>query len=204
MIEFFGSFILSLFNLNLFIFNLNCNSFQWSSDELFVFLCRIIEIEWAVKNDKAFVPSPKRPRKEKAKRKGVRAKKVVSMPVKVEERRMDVDEEDADEEEEQDVENLVLGGKEERRTASVFGTEVTNINNGEPDSPTKIKRSMSDLETEENAATPPKRQRRSGRKRAPTIIEVNSDDEDGDEWVPVPVAPVKKGASKKGKRKVVA
>jgi len=98
---------------------------------------RIIEIEWAVKNNKEFVPSPKPPRKAK-KKKGKAA------PM-VDDTAMDVD----------DQNELKLGSR--RRERAEFGLELTNAG---MDSPTKGKRPLEAQEGEDDAETPPKRQRR--------------------------------------------
>ena len=91
---------------------------------------RIIEIEWAFKNNKDYVPSPKRSRKSKNKRKG---KSHLSR------------------------ENTAIGegiqlDRDGRSEAVEFGMEITNT-----ESPTGSKRSF--VETE-STQTPPKRQKR--------------------------------------------
>ncbi|GLB45200.1 putative TRAFAC class myosin-kinesin ATPase superfamily, kinesin family protein [Lyophyllum shimeji] len=120
---------------------------------------RIIEIEWAVKNNKEFVPSPKPPRKAK-KKKG----KAASV---VEDAAMDAD----------DQSELKPGSR--RRERAEFGLELTNAG---MDSPTKGKRPLDGQEGEDDAETPPKRQRRDGKSMA--VVNVSSDDE-------VPLAPSK-------------
>ncbi|PPQ74075.1 hypothetical protein CVT24_012945 [Panaeolus cyanescens] len=113
---------------------------------------RIIEIEWAVKNDREYVPSPKPKRKSKPKKK---AKSNLSQDnYMADEERMDVDKLGAS-----SKENLVVGE---------FGMEVTNT-----ETP-KIKRSFADTEDlgkELPAMTPLKRQ-----KKTPTA-NVSSDEE---------------------------
>ncbi|KAG5651643.1 hypothetical protein H0H81_007953 [Sphagnurus paluster] len=118
---------------------------------------RIIEIEWAVKNDKDFIPSPKPPRK--AKKKKGKAK-----IVPVDEATMDVDE---------DLEPKPTGRRRQDKTE--FGMELTNT--GIPESPSQQKRSLDTVE--EEAETPPKKQKK--REKAKAVVE-NSDDDD--EWVP--------------------
>jgi len=99
---------------------------------------RIIEIEWAVKHDKEYVPSPKPPRKNKNK------KKSKSRPVD-ENDGMDVDD------------NCGAGGsgKNHDPFSSEFGNEVTNT-----DSPNKSKRSLAEID-EVIKQTPAKRLKRS-------------------------------------------
>lgn len=135
---------------------------------------RIIEIEWAVKNDKVFVPSPKRPKKTKGTKK-TKGSRVYPMS----DENMDVDYE-----EDEKLHKVKGKGKEQRRDVE-FGLELTNT-----DSPNKSKRSMADREDGEDdgMGTPPKRQKRTGVKKAVTP------DSSEDEWVPPP--PVKKGKRK--------
>ncbi|KAF8068670.1 kinesin-like protein [Lyophyllum atratum] len=114
---------------------------------------RIIEIEWSVKNDKEFVPSPKPPRKAK-KKKG----KVAS--ALRDDAAMDVDEESE------------LKSANRRRERAEFGMELTNAG---MDSPSTGKRPL-DREEEDDAETPPKRQRRGGKAKA--AVDVSSDDEE--------------------------
>ncbi|RDB30648.1 Kinesin-like protein KIF22 [Hypsizygus marmoreus] len=128
---------------------------------------RIIEIEWAVKNDREFVPSPKPPRKAKGKKKSKLAKEP---QVTEDDAAMDVDDE------------APKHGHPRGRTAE-FGTERTNTG---ASSPTKGKRRLdANQEDEDSAETPPKRQRRAGKGKA---IVIESSDEE--EWVPP--APSKK------------
>jgi kinesin family protein 22 len=100
---------------------------------------RIIEIEWAVKNNKEYVPSPKPPRKNKNKKKS---------------KNRSVDENDA-----MDVDdNCGAGGSGKNHHSfptSEFGNEVTNT-----DSPNKSKRSLADID-EVVKQTPAKRLKRS-------------------------------------------
>lgn len=91
---------------------------------------RIIEIEWAFKNNKDYVPSPKRSRKSKNKRKG---KSHLGR------------------------ENTAMGegiqvDRNGRSEAVEFGMEITNT-----ESPTGSKRTFADTESTQ---TPPKRQKR--------------------------------------------
>ncbi|TFK37973.1 P-loop containing nucleoside triphosphate hydrolase protein [Crucibulum laeve] len=116
---------------------------------------RIIEIEYAVKNDKAFVPSPKPPKKAKGKKKGKATKDYPT------EDRMDVDDEEQ-------------GGDRRRAAVAEFGMELTNTDS--------LKRSLADREDQnikddDDVQTPPKRQKRSGKAKA--VV-----DSSEDEWVP--------------------
>ena len=91
---------------------------------------RIIEIEWAFKNNKDYVPSPKRSRKSKTKRKG---KSHLGR------------------------ENTAMGegiqvDRDGRSGAVGFGLEITNT-----ESPAGSKRSFADTDS---IQTPPKRQKR--------------------------------------------
>jgi hypothetical protein len=126
---------------------------------------RIIEIEWAVKNDAPFVFSPrkekdrtKKSRGKKRAAKGERARVSVENYGGISEVRSDVDEW----QDEEEVREEVMGkrGKVHRKGgASGFGAELTN-------SPTK--RSFTDQERVDEdvveLGTPPKKQRRFERK----------------------------------------
>ncbi|KAF8155490.1 P-loop containing nucleoside triphosphate hydrolase protein [Crassisporium funariophilum] len=119
---------------------------------------RIIEIEWAFKNDRNYVPSPKPPKKPKSKKKS----KIV---MGAENPAMD----DA-----MDVVNCGTSGKDALpATAAEFGMEVTNT-----ESPNRSKRSFADTEDRGNTQTPQKRQKRSN--LATPVVNVSSDDE----WAP--------------------
>ncbi|KAG6853357.1 hypothetical protein C0991_005031 [Blastosporella zonata] len=107
---------------------------------------RIIEIEWAVKNDREFVPSPKPARRSK------KQKKAKAFPI--EDTEMDVDEYGR------------ISGKAE------FGQELTN-------SPGKPKRQLDVHEGDDEAGTPPKKQRTNNGK-AKAMVAEDGDDED---WV---------------------
>lgn len=145
---------------------------------------RIIEIEWAAKNDKAFLPSPKREKaKKKAKKRSARSPSLMPLdpghPKTTNNPQMEVDDEWRDEEEVED--EIVLKGKGK---SGVFGLEVTN-------SPSK--RSVGERGKDGEAGdveTPPKRQKKTNSRKKKVIIEVSSDDE----WAPM----------KRGKRKVAA
>lgn len=132
---------------------------------------RIIEIEWAVKNDKPFVPSPKR---QKNKAKKLKTKVEINEPV-LSDSQMDVDDEGNDHSERP----IHFKVKQE---AAEFGMELTN-------SPTK--RSIVEQDRDDESLTPAKKQRRSGDKRK-IAVDVSSDDE----WAPP--APAKKGKRKLG------
>ncbi|KAG5641661.1 hypothetical protein DXG03_004527 [Asterophora parasitica] len=127
---------------------------------------RIIEIEWAVKNDKEFVPSPKPPRKSKKKK-----SKTVAAPVVDEDAAMDVDD-DAE----------IKSTTTRRRQKAEFGMELTNTG---MESPTIGKRPLDTYEGDDETETPPKKQKRKGKGKA---VAVESSDDD--EWVPL--APSKK------------
>lgn len=114
---------------------------------------RIIEIEWAVKNDKAFVPSPKRSKKSKGKKKSKAKKNHPSADEDV----------DGDKEEGAGLSDL-------QETAAEFGAELTNIG-----SPSKIKRPLADTGERDEVTTPPKRLKRTT--RAKTAIIESSDEE---------------------------
>ncbi|KAF5375666.1 hypothetical protein D9615_009354 [Tricholomella constricta] len=127
---------------------------------------RIIEIEWAVKNKKEFVPSPKPARKAKK-------KKAKAIPAAAaDDAAMDVD----------DV-SEVKSASTQRRERAEFGMELTNTG---MDSPSVGKRPLDTCEGEDDEETPPKKQKRSGKAKA--VVVESSDDE---EWVPS--APSKKG-----------
>ena len=99
---------------------------------------RIIEIEWAVKNEKEYVPSPKPPRKNKSKKKSKNRS--------------------AGEDYAMDVDDSGAGGSGKNHHSfpgSEFGNEVTNT-----DSPNKSKRSFTETD-EVVKQTPAKRLKRS-------------------------------------------
>ncbi|KAG6902157.1 hypothetical protein C0995_003631 [Termitomyces sp. Mi166 len=116
---------------------------------------RIIEIEWAVKNNREFVPTPKPPRK---------AKKQKTKAAPVEDVDMDVDE-----------------GKPKppngRLHEATFGLELTNTSTN---SPSKTKRQLDVNGDDDEAGTSPKKQRRNGAGAA--VVAEKSDDDDED-WV---------------------
>ncbi|KAG6906300.1 hypothetical protein DXG01_014669 [Tephrocybe rancida] len=111
---------------------------------------RIIEIEWAVKNNREFVPSPKPPRKAKKQKK---AKVVPS-----ENADMDVDGECEP--------KFTVGRKAE------FGLELTNTGT---ESPGKAKRQLDIGEDDDELETSPKKQRRNGKAKA--VAAESSDEE---------------------------
>lgn len=120
---------------------------------------RIIEIEWAVKNDKDYVPSPKPVRKPKTKK---RAKSTLARENAPADDAMEVDD---------------CGANAEKHNgataAGIFGTEMTNT-----DSPNKIKRSLADTDDLGNvyaAQTPMKRRKLHA--LATPIVDVSSEDE---------------------------
>jgi kinesin family protein 22 len=120
---------------------------------------RIIEIEWSVKNNREFVPSPKPPRKTKGKKKPKNNKEQLLS----DDAPMDVD---------QDCDMKSTGS---RRGATEFGLELTNT-----DSPKGggSKRPLDD-EDNESTETPPKRQKRGGKLKVLAM-----DDSGEDEWMP--------------------
>jgi len=110
---------------------------------------RIIEIEWAVKNNKPFMPSPKRPRRQ-------RRKKGKAAPAVIDNAAMDVD-----------SENQAPKVNGHRRLRADFGMELTNTNiDG------NVKRSLDVIE-EEDTVTPPKKQRKETR----GVVGESSDEE---------------------------
>jgi len=101
---------------------------------IYTLLNRIIEIEWAVKNDKEFVPTPKRPRK--SKKKGKKAEGAM--------------EEDANDDGEE-------SGSRRGGRGGQFGMELTNAATV-TGSPSKTKRLLNVGEDGEDG-TPTKKQR---------------------------------------------
>ncbi|KAG6819786.1 hypothetical protein H0H93_008701 [Arthromyces matolae] len=97
---------------------------------------RIIEIEWAVKNDKDFVPSPKKSRRTKK-------AKTKNTVVSGEDADMEIDED----QDQKPVDNAALEGR--------FGLELTNMGGG---SPVKAKRHLDVHDA--IGETSPKKQRR--------------------------------------------
>lgn len=120
---------------------------------------RIIEIEWAVKNNQEFVPSPKRTRQPKTKK---RSKSNLARENPPANDAMEVDECGA-----------IDGKHRDGPGAGTFGAESTNT-----DSPNKSKRSFTDaadLGGVSPAQTPMKRQRR--HVPATPVVNVSSEDE---------------------------
>ncbi|KAG6900381.1 hypothetical protein C0993_011731 [Termitomyces sp. T159_Od127] len=110
---------------------------------------RIIEIEWAVKNNREFVPTPKPPRKAK------KQKKTKTVPT--EDVDMDIDGEPK--------------LPSSRLHEATFGLELTNTGT---DSPSKTKRQLDINGDGDETGTSPKKQRRLGK----VIASEKSDDED--------------------------
>ncbi|KAI0031864.1 P-loop containing nucleoside triphosphate hydrolase protein [Vararia minispora EC-137] len=120
---------------------------------------RIIEIEWAVKNNKPFNPSPKRARKIKSRKKGKPShpEPAGDMVISATQAPQSVDSDD-----DNTVENLLeqpeavtgaaMTGRVTRSMKARFGTEATN-------SPSK-RRSMDEDADEDTLCTPPKRLRK--------------------------------------------
>ncbi|KAJ7443844.1 kinesin-like protein [Mycena latifolia] len=133
---------------------------------------RIIEIEWAVKNGKAFKASPKRAKRKKE-------KEAKGKQIQAEEQEMDVDgrvdtalaetahESDAGDQMEVDEVETSLTG----RTAFGFGAELTN---------TGSKRSFSVADGgDAKMETPAKRPKRGAEKQRVVVIESDEEDEFG-------------------------
>lgn len=132
---------------------------------------RIVEIEWSVKSNTAFKPSPRKPRKTRTRRK---TNAIIGGS--------DAEDEGADMEE---VVQQLEGSKTKLRSigeAKEFGLEITNV-----ESPAKSKRPHSPLkqgtgaaEYDETAEMPPKKQKTGGGK---LMMAEGSDGEDS-EYVP--------------------
>ncbi|KAF9260345.1 kinesin-domain-containing protein [Marasmius fiardii PR-910] len=173
---------------------------------------RIIEIEWAVKNERPFVPSPKRPKKTKAERKKEKGSKknrgtsdlTETRPGEEEQGRAvggSTNENENEQKQEQregkenpeyplsddqmdvdEVASTLFGG---------FGVEITNSSSGLVESkslsPGKRRRLDSDLDGGEEVCTPAKRA------KTITLYDLGSDDEE-----PEPsAAPSKKGSMRR-------
>lgn len=110
---------------------------------------RIIEIDWAIKNNQEFMPTPKPPRKAKKQKK--------TKAACTEDVEMDVDGE--------------AKLPSSRLHEATFGLELTNTGT---DSPNKAKRQLDINEDRNDAGTSPKKQRRIGK----VIATEKSDDED--------------------------
>ncbi|CAA7268260.1 unnamed protein product [Cyclocybe aegerita] len=127
---------------------------------------RIIEIEWAVKNDREYVPSPKPQRKAK---KSKKSKANRENPERREDAMaMDIDDCGA-----------IVGGSKDRSaggaTESEFGMEVTNTDGL---SKSLSKRSFADTEERENGfSTPQKRQKRTALGTTTPGVQAGSEDE---------------------------
>ncbi|KAF8903894.1 kinesin-like protein [Gymnopilus junonius] len=115
---------------------------------------RIIEIEWSVKNNKEYVPSPKPPKKHKSKKRSKSA----------------LGQENPETDDAMMVDSCGLSrGQSHLDSAAEFGTEVTNT-----ESPNKSKRSFTDTEDRGDVLqTPQKRQKRT----AFSSPAIDSDDE---------------------------
>jgi hypothetical protein len=126
---------------------------------------RIIEIEWAFKNDKEYVPSPKPSKKSKKKR---RVKSYLGR----ENTAMDRDEGGGS-----DMRVVDRDGRSEAVVG--FGMEITNT-----ESPVGSKRTLADTGESTTTQTPPKRQKRMNNIIAKTtatpVVQVSSDDEYGE------------------------
>lgn len=132
---------------------------------------RIVEIEWSVKSNTAFKPSPRKPRKTRTRRK---TNAIIGGS--------DAEDEGADMEE---VVQQLEGSKTKLGSigeAKEFGLEITNV-----ESPAKSKRPHSPLkqgtgaaEYDETAEMPPKKQKTGGGK---LMMAEGSDGEDS-EYVP--------------------
>ncbi|KAF8191738.1 kinesin-like protein, partial [Pholiota molesta] len=125
---------------------------------------RIIEIEWAVKNDKEYVPSPKPARRTKTKKRTKSNLGPENPPV--EDDAMEVDDSGSN-----------MAKRARPASAGEFGMEMTNM-----DSPNKSKRSFADTEDREKSDLPPsmqtpvKRQKRAGVAATP-VQHAGSEDE---------------------------
>ncbi|KAG5353129.1 hypothetical protein C0989_010151 [Termitomyces sp. Mn162] len=111
---------------------------------------RIIEIEWAVKNNREFVPTPKPPRKAK------KQKKTKATPSE------DVD---------MDTDEREPKSPSGQPREAMFGLELTNTGT---DSPSKAKRQLDVTGDNNTTETSPKKQRRNGK----AVVIEKSDDED--------------------------
>ncbi|KAJ6609058.1 P-loop containing nucleoside triphosphate hydrolase protein [Mycena sp. CBHHK59/15] len=143
---------------------------------------RIIEIEWAVKNDKAFKPSPKRVKKSKGKKKQTKAEaEPEAVPMEVDDgQEQDPAHDDRGAHPMSDDDQMELDEVENSLTdLAAFGTELTN---------TGSKRSLAALDG--GMETPAKRPKRGGKK--PVVVE-----ESDEEFVP-------DAAPRKSKRKLAA
>lgn len=132
-------------------------------------LYRIIEIEWAVKHNKDFVPSPKRQKKTKSKKKG---KGVPGSGLKVElvepiipmaDVKMEV--EDWQDEADRDVKRSAVKqtNKGKRKNAARFGSEATNrLDEAEADESmeTSLKRQRLGQDTRNEDYSPAKETKR--------------------------------------------
>jgi hypothetical protein len=175
-------------------------------------LDRIIEIEWAVKNNAELVLSPmkektktSKSRKKMVKRSRLRASTEqsyaasgASMDMDMDEWRDEEREQERAQEQDQDRDERDREKRKERKGKAVFGIEMTN-------SPTKrplVEREMQsddervEQDTEENG-TPLKKQRRSGKRIGNAVLYDESDDEK------VTSGPIK-GHRKLGVRRVAA
>lgn len=133
---------------------------------------RILEIEWSVKNGRPFQPSPKRPRKTKAKKakKTVYDERLLSVELPAFAADSEAPSAKGDSDDENTVENILqppdivvqsAGGRVTRSMKARFGTEATN-------SPEK--RNMDQNDDGEQAHTPPKRSRQAEGKAAPMVV----------------------------------
>ena len=143
-------------------------------------LLRIIEIEWAVKNDSVFKPSPKLRKKTRSKRKP----KTVAHGSDAEDEGADVDEE---------VKQTRKNKGKHKRVGEMneFGLEITNVDglakSKRPHSPAK--QGAPEEEDGESVETPPKK-RKTGSTRKLMVVE--SSEDEGSEYAPPVAAPPKK------------
>lgn len=136
--------------------------------------CRIIEIEWAVKNDTEFVPSPKPARKRKAKQ---RSKSTL--------RHETVFGEDAAA---SAVDGAASPGKIRRQLYETeFGTEVTNTESPNASSKRPFRDAVEELDSM-SARTPVKRQKRPGPGTPSAGMMVDREAESQDDGVDVVAA----------------
>ncbi|KAJ8075841.1 hypothetical protein PM082_021473 [Marasmius tenuissimus] len=141
---------------------------------------RIIEIEWAVKNERPFVPSPKRTKNKKTKAERKLEKKKQSSRDAVEEGGEEEEKENPLSDDQMDVDEVATS------LFGQFGVEITNagVGAGSGCSPNKRRLEEDDLEEGGGGGTPAK--------RAKVVVVYGSDDEE-------PLA----APTKKGKRKLL-
>ncbi|PFH48967.1 hypothetical protein AMATHDRAFT_5328 [Amanita thiersii Skay4041] len=172
-------FLGSIFQLNR---SLDC------SYTLDLYHSRIIEVEWAVKNNTAFIPSPKLRKKTRTRTKNRRKIKAIVRDSDAEDEAptaVDVNADGA---------ALIPKSKMKHRKcyANEFGVELTNVDNQtntkRPHSP--VKGGAAEGVEEGSGETPPKRQRRGTGK----LIVVESSNDEDSEWT----------SPRKSKRRILA